>query len=143
VVLASPLSKGAYWSKAALGHGLVWLCGQLQTRGNASHHVMGKGVPQQDRFDLATAPYTELLQPSVSGNGFHALSGCGPILTDSLGFIGSHPLSPFPDSARALPTPSIVEYSHKATRITGSIAGRPARPSTARMPSYRCDGSMP
>jgi len=40
-----PCSGGAYWSQTALGHGEVWLRGALQTQGDASHHVMGKGVP--------------------------------------------------------------------------------------------------
>ena len=39
-------------------------------------------------------------------------------------------------TARALPTPSRVAYNHSAIRIAGSIAGRPACPSTARTAAY-------
>src|ERR687891_1850100 len=39
--------------------------------------------------------------------------------------------------------PSIVAYSHKATKIWGSIAGRPGRPSTDRMVSRRGVKSSP
>src|SRR3990172_1806148 len=46
-------------------------------------------------------------------------------------------------SARALPTPSSVAYSHSAIRIFGSIAGRPAWPSTARISAYNGAKSKP
>ena len=38
-------SLGAYWPSMPLGHGAVRLCALLQTQGNPSHQVMGKGVP--------------------------------------------------------------------------------------------------
>jgi hypothetical protein len=40
-------------------------------------------------------------------------------------------------SSRAEPTPSSVACSHSATRIAGSMGGRPGRPSAARMLLWR------
>lgn len=72
-----------------LGHGTVRLCGLLQTQGDSSHHVMSKGIPQEDGFHFPTIPHSELLQATVSGNGVHAFHRCGPVLVDGLGFVGS------------------------------------------------------